>query len=64
MKSQAHNQGELKGLSVSIEKDVVDSFEQMANNSGISIDELVVIALKRFRASHSDYLGKETKTDD
>tara|TARA_Y100000296_G_C4987806_1_gene163842 strand:+ start:227 stop:415 length:189 start_codon:yes stop_codon:yes gene_type:complete len=58
MKSQVHNEGELKELKVNVEKDVVESFEQMAKNSGISIDELVVIALKRFRASHGDYMGR------
>ncbi|MGB0454898.1 MAG: hypothetical protein ACPGJV_14405 [Bacteriovoracaceae bacterium] len=63
MKSQEHNKGELRSLTVNIEKEVVDSIELMSENSGIAIDELVVIALKRFRASHSDYLKSETETD-
>lgn len=63
MKSQVHNKGSLKELIVNIEEDVVDSFIEMSQNSGISIDDLVVTALKRFRASHSDYLGKETETE-
>lgn len=63
MKSQQHNQGPLKELTVNIEEDVVDSFIEMSKNSGISIDDLVVTALKRFRASHSDYLRKETETE-
>ncbi|MDD0854778.1 hypothetical protein HBN50_16840 [Halobacteriovorax sp. GB3] len=57
MKSQVHNEGELRELKVNIEKNVVDSIERMAENSGYTIDEIVVIALKRFRASHSDYDG-------
>ena len=57
MKSQQHNQGELAPLNVKIEKDVVDSFNRMADETNMTLDELVVIALKRFRASHSDYSG-------
>jgi len=63
MKSQKHNKGELKKLSVSIEKDVVDSVEQMAKNSGLSMDEIVVIALKRYRASHSELEGRNPILD-
>ena len=63
MKSQVHNQGELRELKVDIEKDVVDSIERMAAKSGISVDELVVIALKRFRSSHSDYEGCSPSTE-
>lgn len=55
MKSQTHNEGELKEMTVKIEKAVVETFERMSKKSGMSIDDLVVIALKRFRASHSDY---------
>lgn len=57
MKSQQHNQGDLKELTVNIEKDVVETFERMSKKSGISVDELVVVALKRFRSSHADYEG-------
>lgn len=56
MKSQKHNQGELKELKVKIEKEVAEDFEKMVKNTNISIDDLVVIALKRFRSSHADYL--------
>lgn len=55
MKTQVHNQGELKELKVKIEKDVLESFERMTKASGITIDDLVVIALKRYRAAHSDW---------
>jgi hypothetical protein len=55
MRSQKHNEGELKELKVKIEKEVVLAFENMSNNSGMSMEELVVIALKRFKSSHADY---------
>lgn len=63
MKSQKHNQGELAELTVTIEADVVEAIERMSANSGISKDELVVIALKRFRASHADYEGLTPKVE-
>ena len=63
MKSQKHNNGELKELSVKIEKGVVESLLEMSRRSGISIDDLVVIALKRFRSSHSDYEGKAMRME-
>ena len=63
MKSQKHNSGELKELTVRIERNVVDSLLKMSKGSGISIDDLVVIALKRFRSSHSDYEGKAFQTE-
>ncbi len=55
MKSQKHNQGELKELKVKIEKEVVEAFQKMSENTKITIDDLVVVALKRFRSAHSDY---------
>lgn len=63
MKSQKHNTGELKTLTVKIESEVVDHFEKMANKSNLPLEELVVIALKRFRASHSDYMETEPNLD-
>ncbi len=63
MKGQLHNQGELKELKVKIEKDVAEAIERMAKNSNTSLDEVVVIALKRFRASHSDLEGKAQKPE-
>lgn len=54
MKNQVHNQGELQELKVQIEKPVMESVERMAANQGISVADLVVIALKRYRAAHSD----------
>ena len=57
MKSQKHNQGELAELTIKIEKDVADSLETMSKNSGLSVNDLITIAVKRFRSSHSDYMG-------
>ncbi len=63
MKSQKHNQGELKEIKVKIEKDVVEDFEKMVKNTNFTLDELVVIALKRFRSSHADYLKQVPMTE-
>lgn len=63
MKGQVHNQGELTELKVEIEKDVVEAMKRMADNTGYPLSELVVIALKRFRASHSDYEKRTMKLD-
>ncbi len=56
MKTQQHNQGELKELKVMIEKKMVEDLDLMSQNSGMKVEEIVVIALKRFRASHNDYM--------
>ncbi len=63
MKSQKHNQGELGELKVQIEKELVESVKIMAQNSGMEEAEIVAIALKRFRASHADYMGCAPKLD-
>lgn len=57
MRSQKHNQGELKELKINIEAELVDIVHRMAKNSGMSVDDIVCIALKRFRSSHADYEG-------
>ncbi|MBG60171.1 MAG: hypothetical protein CMJ16_06920 [Peredibacter sp.] len=57
MKSQQHNQGELTELTVNIESQLFEDLEKMSKNSGLPIDELVAIAVKRFRSSHADYMG-------
>jgi len=59
LKTQEHNKGDLKDLNVKVEKEIVEAFERMAENTGTSIDDLVVIALKRFRVSHSDFEGSK-----
>jgi hypothetical protein len=63
MRTQKHNEGELKKLTVEIEKEIVESVEEMSKNSHLSVEEIVVIALKRFRASHNDYRGKSPSLD-
>lgn len=63
MKSQKHNQGDLKELSVTIEKDLVEAIHSMSKNSGMPVDEIVCIALKRFRAHHADYEGTTPRTE-
>jgi hypothetical protein len=63
MKNQEHNKGELAELKVKIEKKLVEDIKTMSVNSGMNIDEIVCIALKRFRSSHSDYMGSSTKVD-
>jgi hypothetical protein len=61
MKGQEHNKGELKELKVSIEKWVVEEIQLMSKNTKFSVEELVVIALKRFIDSHADYRGTAPK---
>jgi fructose-1,6-bisphosphatase/sedoheptulose 1,7-bisphosphatase-like protein len=63
MKSQKHNQAELKEIKIKIEKDVAEDFEKMVKNTNISMDDLVVIAMKRFRSSHADYLKTVPRTE-
>lgn len=63
MKSQKHNQGDLKEISIKIEKDVAEDFETMVKNTNIPLADLVVIAMKRFRSSHTDYLKKTPITE-
>jgi fructose-1,6-bisphosphatase/sedoheptulose 1,7-bisphosphatase-like protein len=64
VKTQKHNQSELKEITISIEKEVAVSLEVMSKNSNLTIDEIVVIALKRFRSSHADYMGSAPDTND
>lgn len=63
MKSQKHNDGDLVGLTINIEKSVADSLETMVLNSSLTRDEIVVIALKRFISSHADYMGSSPEAD-
>lgn len=63
MKSQKHNQGELKEVTVKIEAKVADDLELMSKNTGIPTSDIVVIALKRFRSSHFDYLKQVPMTE-
>ncbi|MGZ3788726.1 MAG: hypothetical protein ACXVLQ_09400 [Bacteriovorax sp.] len=55
MKNQVYNNGELKELKVMIEKEILETFERMAKHTNIPIQDLLVIAMKRFRSSHGDF---------
>jgi hypothetical protein len=57
MKSQEHNKTELKELKVKIEAGLIKDLETMSQNSGLPVEDLVAIAIKRFRSSHADYMG-------
>jgi len=63
MKSQKHNEGELKEVAVKIEKQVALDLELMSKNTGMPVADIVVIALKRFRSSHLDYLKQVPRTE-
>jgi hypothetical protein len=54
MKDQVYNKGELKELKAMIDINVAESAVRMAANQGIPLEDLIVIALKRYRASHLD----------
>jgi hypothetical protein len=56
MKDQEHNQGDLEDLNVKIEKKLVEDLKLMSDNSGIPVEDLVAVAVKRFSASHADYM--------
>ena len=58
IKGQEHNSGKLAPLHVNLEEGVVKKIQEMSKNTKISVDELTVIALKRFISSHCDYLNK------
>ena len=58
IKGQIHNQGELSSLELKIESNVVKKIEEMAKNTDYSVDDIAVIALKRFISSHCDFLNK------
>ena len=57
MKDQVHNEGELAELKVKIESGLVKDLETMSKNADMPIEDIVAIALKRFRSSHADYMG-------
>jgi len=58
MKSQKHNEGELTKITVEIEAEMAKNLKEMSENSGLTQDDIVVIALKRYKAAHSDYIKK------
>ena len=46
-----------------IEKDVAESFERMTKASGMTVADLVVVALKRYRSAHLDWDVRPLKTE-
>lgn len=60
MKNQVYNKGELKELKVKIDKDTVETFERMAKHTNIPLEDLLVIAMKRFRSAHGDFDPKSS----
>ena len=63
MKDQKHNFGELAKLEVQIEKKLLESIQSMAEKCGCPLDEIVAMALKRYRVSHSDLENKNPDLD-
>ncbi len=57
MKNEKSNQESHVKLTLSIEKELALVLTTMSKNSGMSEDEIVTIALKRFRASHAELEG-------
>ncbi|MAX65369.1 MAG: hypothetical protein QF441_14720 [Bacteriovoracaceae bacterium] len=57
MKTQKHNEGELADLTVKIEAQLIKDLQTMSENSEMSVDDIVAVAIKRFRSSHADYMG-------
>ena len=48
-------------IEVTVEKKVAEAIKAMADNTKIPEGELVNTAMKRFIATHSDYLPKKKK---
>ena len=57
MKTQKQNEGELAELNIKIEAQLIKDLQTMSANTEISIEDLVAVAIKRFRSSHADYMG-------
>jgi hypothetical protein len=64
MKNQKHNVGPLTEITCSVEEQVAIDLETMSKNSGLTKDEIVCIAIKRFRVSHTDYLGNKVEIEE
>ena len=57
MMPEQQGNSEISELKVRVEKQLITDLEVMAHNSWMSVDELVSIAVKKFRSSHADYMG-------
>lgn len=48
-------------LQVTVEKEVVELLKAMSENTKIPQDEMVNLAMRRYIATHSDYIPKKLK---
>jgi len=48
-------------LQVTVEKEVVELLKAMSENTKIPQDEMVNLAMRRYIATHSDYIPKNLK---
>lgn len=62
MKSDYKIQGATQKVEVQVEKEVVMALEKMSAHTKLEVSELTNTALKRFIASHKDFLPPEKKT--
>ena len=61
MKDDYRISGETKSFEIQVEPLVVSTLEAMAAHTKITASELANTALKRFIASHKDFLPREAK---
>jgi hypothetical protein len=57
MKTDVKEVVEVADLRVKIDAKVLEDVNLMSKNSGLSVEEIITTALKRFRSSHADYMG-------
>ncbi len=57
MKTEEKENVEVADLNVKIDIKIIEDVNLMSKNSGLSVEEIVTTALKRFRSSHADYMG-------
>lgn len=59
MKNDYPLKGETKSVTITLEVEVAEIIKIMADNTKISESEMINTAVKRFIATHSDYLPKK-----
>lgn len=59
MKEDYPLKGETKSVTVTLETEVAETLKKMSLNTKISESEMINTAVKRFIATHSDYLPKK-----
>jgi hypothetical protein len=50
-------------IQVTVEKEVAEILNAMSENTQISQDEMVNLALRRYIATHSDYIPRKMKSE-